>query len=149
MITLGIVLRVVPVQPALYAGTVLAGAGIAMGNVLMPAVIKRVFPDRVGLLTGLAMMLMASSGAIAAGLAVPLDDAGGWRLALAVWAVPSLIAALAWGPLALRGRRQDALSAASGPDVRPAPGGRAAAGEGRCCAPRWPGTWRPSWGWPR
>ncbi|WP_329518993.1 CynX/NimT family MFS transporter [Spirillospora sp. NBC_01491] len=130
MITLGIVLRVVPVQPALYAGTVLAGAGIAMGNVLMPAVIKRVFPDRVGLLTGLAMMLMASSGAIAAGLAVPLDDAGGWRLALAVWAVPSLIAALAWGPLALRGRRQDALSAASGPDVRPAPGGRAAAGEG-------------------
>ncbi|MFI6514462.1 CynX/NimT family MFS transporter [Spirillospora sp. NPDC050679] len=108
LITAGILLRVVPSQAALFTGTVLAGAGIAMGNVLMPAVIKRVFPDKVGSLTGLAMMLMAGSGAIAAGLAVPLDDTAGWRLALAVWAVPSLVAVLVWGPLALRGRRAEA-----------------------------------------
>ncbi|CNF40575.1 transmembrane transporter [Mycobacterium tuberculosis] len=105
MITAGIVLRVVQSPVSLFVGTVVAGAGIAMGNVLMPAVIKRVFPSRIGSLTGLAMMLMATSGAVAAGLAVPLDEAGGWRLALAVWAVPSLVAALVWGPLALRGRR--------------------------------------------
>ncbi|NYE09755.1 CynX/NimT family MFS transporter [Actinomadura citrea] len=105
MITTGIVLRVVQSPVSLFVGTVLAGAGIAMGNVLMPAVIKRAFPSRLGSLTGLAMMLMAASGAIAAGLAVPLEEAGGWRLALAVWAVPSLVAALVWGPLALRGRR--------------------------------------------
>ncbi|WP_084337217.1 CynX/NimT family MFS transporter [Actinomadura oligospora] len=105
LITSGIVLRVVPAQMALFGGTVLAGAGIAMGNVLMPAMIKSAFPRRVGSLTGLMMMLMASSGAIAAGLAVPLDSTGGWRLALAVWAVPSLVGALAWGPLALRTRR--------------------------------------------
>ncbi|MEV4258898.1 MFS transporter [Spirillospora sp. NPDC049652] len=105
LITSGIVLRVVPSQIALFGGTVLAGAGIAMGNVLMPAVIKSAFPSRVGSLTGLMMMLMAGSGAIAAGLAVPLDGVGGWRLALAVWAVPSLVAVLAWGPLALRTRR--------------------------------------------
>jgi CP family cyanate transporter-like MFS transporter len=104
VITIGVLLRVVPVQAALFIGTVLAGAGIATGNVLVPAVIKRVFPDRVGSLTGLAMMLMAVSGATAAGLAVPLEQMGGWRLALVVWAVPSLIAALVWGPLALRGR---------------------------------------------
>ncbi|NDU75304.1 MFS transporter [Actinomadura sp. DSM 109109] len=112
MITAGIVLRVAPSPVSLYAGTVLAGAGIAMGNVLMPAVIKRAFPSRLGSLTGLAMMLMAASGAIAAGLAVPLAEAGGWRLALAVWAVPSLVAALVWGPLALRGRRAPAPAAA-------------------------------------
>ncbi|WP_067450545.1 CynX/NimT family MFS transporter [Actinomadura macra] len=105
LITLGILLRVVPSPVALYLGTILAGAGIAMGNVLVPAVIKRTFPGRVGSLTGLAMMLMSASGAVAAGLAVPLDDAGGWRLALAIWAVPSLIAALTWGPLAIRARR--------------------------------------------
>ncbi|MFC5745015.1 CynX/NimT family MFS transporter [Actinomadura rugatobispora] len=107
LITAGIVLRVVPSRAALFAGTVLAGAGIAMGNVLTPSVVKRVFPRRVGSLTGMAMMLMATSGAIAAGLAVPLNDAAGWRVALAVWAVPSLFAALAWGPLALRGRRRE------------------------------------------
>jgi CP family cyanate transporter-like MFS transporter len=104
MITAGIVLRVVQSPVSLFVGTVLAGAGIAMGNVLLPAVIKRAFPSRVGSLTGLAMMLMAASGAIAAGLAVPLDAAG----ALAVWAVPSLVAALVWGPIAVRGRRAPA-----------------------------------------
>ncbi|MFI0369432.1 CynX/NimT family MFS transporter [Actinomadura sp. 1N219] len=105
MITLGILLRVVESPVSLFVGTILAGAGIATGNVLMPAVIKRAFPARVGSLTGLAMMLMAASGAVAAGLAVPLDEAGGWRVALAVWAVPSVIALLVWGPLAIRGRR--------------------------------------------
>lgn len=105
MITTGIVLRVAQSPVSLFVGTVLAGAGIAMGNVLMPAMIKRAFPSRLGSLTGLAMMLMAASGAIAAGLAVPLEEAGGWRLALAVWAVPSLVAALVWGPLAVRSRR--------------------------------------------
>lgn len=122
LITAGILLRVVAYAPALYLGTVLAGAGIAMGNVLMPAVIKRAFPRRVGSLTGVAMMLMAASGAIAAGLAVPLDHAGGWRLALAVWAVPSLVAALVWGPLALRGRRTADAADVPGAAARPADG---------------------------
>ncbi|WP_205718132.1 CynX/NimT family MFS transporter [Actinomadura soli] len=118
MITLGILLRVIESPVSLFVGTVLAGAGIAMGNVLMPAVIKRAFPTRVGSLTGLAMMLMAASGAVAAGLAVPLDEAGGWRLALAVWAVPSVIALLVWGPLAVRGRRAPATSSGpSGPSA--------------------------------
>jgi CP family cyanate transporter-like MFS transporter len=110
-ITIGVLLRVVPAQAALFTGTVLAGAGIATGNVLVPAVIKRVFPGHVGPLTGLAMMLMAVSGATAAGLAVPLEQLGGWRPALVVWAVPSLIAALVWGPLALRRRKRPASRA--------------------------------------
>ncbi|MGW2331738.1 CynX/NimT family MFS transporter [Streptomyces sp. NPDC001700] len=106
VITTGLLLRVAPAEAALFTGTVLAGAGIATGNVLVPAVIKRAFPHRVGPLTGLAMMLMSVSGAAAAGLAVPLGDLGGWRLALAVWAAPSLIAALVWCPLALHGRKR-------------------------------------------
>ncbi|MER6999454.1 MFS transporter [Streptomyces sp. NPDC000410] len=104
LITVGIVLRTVASPVALFAGTVLAGAGIAMGNVLMPVVIKQHFARRVGFYTGLAMTLMAVSGAIAAGLAVPLTDVAGWRVALAVWAIPSLAAVLVWGPLSLRAR---------------------------------------------
>ncbi|GLZ16393.1 MFS transporter [Actinomadura sp. NBRC 104425] len=119
LITAGILLRIVPVQAALFGGTVLAGAGIAMGNVLTPAVIKRVFPRRLGALTGMAMMLMAGSGALAAALAVPLNDTGGWRLALAVWAVPSLLAALAWMPLTRR---------TAGTAERPAPRARTSGG---------------------
>ncbi|MGW8703121.1 CynX/NimT family MFS transporter [Streptomyces eurythermus] len=104
VITAGLLLRVVPAQTALFSGTVLAAAGMATGNVLVPAVIKRGFPDRVGPLTGLSMMLLSVGGAAGAGLAVPLDHLGGWRPALAAWAVPALVAALVWGPLALRAR---------------------------------------------
>jgi CP family cyanate transporter-like MFS transporter len=98
----GILVRLLPAAIALFAGTALAGAGIAMANVLMPYVIKRAFPDRVGSMTGLAMMLMSGGAALAAGLAVPLDGMGGWRLPLAVWVVPALLAVAAWIPLARR-----------------------------------------------
>ncbi|WP_381559512.1 CynX/NimT family MFS transporter [Streptomyces eurythermus] len=104
VITAGLLLRVVPAQTALFSGTVLAAAGMATGNVLVPAVIKRGFPHRVGPLTGLSMMLLSVGGAAGAGLAVPLDHMGGWRPALAAWALPALVAALVWGPLTLRAR---------------------------------------------
>lgn len=100
LIAAGILLRLVPAPVALFAGTALAGAGIAIGNVLMPYVIKSTFPHRVGGLTGMAMMVMSAGAAVAAGLAVPLVDTGGWRLALAVWALPALVAALVWAGLA-------------------------------------------------
>lgn len=105
----GVLLRAAPwpgalAVPALFAGTVAAGAGIAIGNVLMPYVIKSVFPRRVGLFTGLSMMVMSTGAALASGLAVPLDETGGWRLALAVWAVPALVGASVWAPLAVRRR---------------------------------------------
>src|SRR5262245_49300151 len=51
VLTIGIVVRWVPAASALFAGTVLIGAGIAVGNVLLPSLIKRDFPARVGLLT--------------------------------------------------------------------------------------------------
>ncbi|MET9019732.1 MFS transporter [Actinopolymorpha sp. NPDC004070] len=104
VITGGLLLRIAGGRPALFTGTVLAAAGMATGNVLVPAVVKRVFPGRVGLLTGLSMMLLSVGGAAAAGLAVPLDQLGGRQLALGFWAVPSVLAALVWGPLALAGR---------------------------------------------
>ncbi|WP_280723385.1 MFS transporter [Kitasatospora sp. MAA4] len=106
LITAGILLRVLPSPITLFTGTVVAGGGIAMGNVLLPVEIKRRFARRVGSLTGLAMMLMAATGALAAALTVPLDHSAGWRVALAVWAVPSLAATLLWGPRALRGRHE-------------------------------------------
>ncbi|MDN3293403.1 MFS transporter [Streptomyces ficellus] len=121
VLTAGILLRTIPHPTALYTGTVVAGAGIAIGNVLLPAVIKQRFPNRVGPLTGLAMMLMAASGAAAAALAVPLHQATGWRIALAVWALPSLAAVLLWGPLAARNRtrRLTSPTATPQPATRP------------------------------
>ena len=97
--------RVLDGAPALFAGTVVAGGAIAIGNVLIPPLIKRDFPDRTGSMMGVYSMAVSGTAAVAAGLAVPLAGATGlgWRGALGVWAVPAAAAALVWLPRS-RGR---------------------------------------------
>lgn len=106
-IAAGIAARAPGSATALFAGTALAGFGMALGNILAPAIIKRDFRDQVGTVTGLYTMGMAASGGIAAASSVPIERALGtdWRLALAVWAVPALLVALVWTSLAAEGAR--------------------------------------------
>jgi CP family cyanate transporter-like MFS transporter len=75
--------------------------GIAVSNVLMPVIVKRWFPDRVGSMTGLYSMALALGTSAAAAVTVPLTDAmgGGWQPGLAVWAVLAAAAVLPWLPL--------------------------------------------------
>ncbi|MHC5905794.1 MFS transporter, partial [Streptomyces sp. S6] len=85
--------------------TALALAGIAVVNVLLPMVVKRHFPDRVGMMTGLYSMALNVGASSAAALTAPLTEAfgGDWRYGLATW---SLLAALAVPPwLVLAARR--------------------------------------------
>jgi len=98
----GVLVRFAPGVVALYAGTVIAGAGVALGNVLVPSLVKRDFHDRVGFMTGIYTMAISASAGLAAGLTVPIEDAigHGWRPALAVWALPALVAAAIWVPFA-------------------------------------------------
>ncbi|MFI5682898.1 CynX/NimT family MFS transporter [Streptomyces sp. NPDC051636] len=83
------------------AASALALMGIAVSNVLMPVIVKRWFPDRVGSMTGLYSMALAAGTSAAAAVTVPLTDAlgGGWRSGLAVWAALAAAAVLPWLPL--------------------------------------------------
>ncbi|MFB8116332.1 CynX/NimT family MFS transporter [Streptomyces sp. NPDC056465] len=82
------------------AASALALMGIAVSNVLMPVIVKRWFPDRVGTVTGLYSMALALGTALAAALTVPLTDAlgGSWKTGLAVWAALAVVAVLPWLP---------------------------------------------------
>ncbi|MGP3921891.1 CynX/NimT family MFS transporter [Streptomyces sp. 8N616] len=83
------------------AASALALAGIAVSNVLMPVIVKRWFPDRVGSMTGLYSMAVALGTALAAAVTVPMAESvgGSWRTGLALWAVPAALAVLPWLPL--------------------------------------------------
>ncbi|MEU3106218.1 CynX/NimT family MFS transporter [Streptomyces griseoflavus] len=83
---------------AFLATTALALMGIAVSNVLMPVIVKRWFPDRVGSMTGLYSMALALGTATAAAVTVPVTDAlgGDWRSGLAVWAGLAAAAVLPW-----------------------------------------------------
>lgn len=100
ILTAGILLRVIPDLFALYLGTLILGIGIALGNVLLPGIVKKKFPKKFGLVTGIYSSMLGIGAAIAAGISVPLsENAGlGWRWSLGAWAILSFIAFLAWFP---------------------------------------------------
>jgi CP family cyanate transporter-like MFS transporter len=99
----GVLLRSLPVPGLLWFGTVLLGMAIAVGNVLLPALLKRDFPDRVAPMTSLYSVTMGVVGAVVSGFAVPLAGAlpGGWRTALGCLAGLALIAFAVWAPQAM------------------------------------------------
>lgn len=98
LLACGTALRGLPSLPFLFLGTALAGACIAVGNVLLPGLVKRDFPDRAALMTGCYTMALCAGAAGAAGLTLPIKQSLGLTLggALAVWAVPALLAGLLW-----------------------------------------------------
>ena len=100
VLAVGILLRSAGAVPALFLGTVLLGASIAVGNVLLPSIVKREFPERAGLMTSTYSTALAVSAAIAAGASFPIAHhiGIGWRGALALWALLALVAAVAWLP---------------------------------------------------
>lgn len=96
----GLVLRSSVSSPApFFAGTVLAMTGGALGNVLLPSLVKRYFPTRAGLMVGAYGVTLGLGGAVAAVVpqqvvAAVGDD--GWRWGLGLWAVLAVVSALPW-----------------------------------------------------
>ncbi|MYR85994.1 CynX/NimT family MFS transporter [Streptomyces sp. SID685] len=97
------------------AASALALMGIAVSNVLMPVIVKRWFPDRVGSMTGLYSMVLALGTSLPAAVTVPMTHAlgGNWKLGLAVWAVLAAAAVVPWIPLVREGRERPAPAARS------------------------------------
>ncbi|MFJ6567366.1 CynX/NimT family MFS transporter [Streptomyces sp. NPDC091292] len=127
-ITAGLALRPFAGNTAVFlAASALALMGIALSNVLMPVIVKRWFPDRVGSMTGLYSMALALGTSTAAAVTVPMTGAlgGSWRAGLAVWAALAAAAVLPWLPL-VRDRdraRPGATTAPAGPGPGPEPDG--------------------------
>lgn len=135
LLAAGLLLRSLSPAILLFPGTVVAGAAIALLNVLLPSLVKRRMPERAGLMIGLYLLMLSAGAIVASLLAVPVfNSAGGGttagsaavRITLGLWAGPALLAAAAWLPqLRYRTMPDDTLavagsSSAAGPAARPA-----------------------------
>ncbi|MDT7742635.1 MAG: transporter, family, cyanate transporter [Actinomycetota bacterium] len=125
----GTVLRSVDGVPTALVGTALIGAGITVGNVVVPVVIGRDFPHRSGGLLGLYVATMNVGSMITLWVTVPIADGVGWRWALTVWLLVAAVSAVVWS-VATRGR---------------CPGSRAASAVDGTASPTSP--WRRPVGW--
>lgn len=77
-----------------FAGTVIIGAAIAVGNVLLPAIIKSKFPQKIEMMTSLYTVVMQIVSAVSTAASVPLSIAFGWKAALGIWLVTVACAAV-------------------------------------------------------
>jgi len=124
------VVRSLPSAIALWTGTAFLGIAVAVINVVLPSLVKREYPGRIGQVTGLYSSVQGAAAALASGLAVPLAGTTqhGWRLALGIWAGLGLVALAVFLPQ-LRRR-----------SVPPAPGSPLAGGAHRS-------PWTSALGW--
>nr|WP_175542566.1 MFS transporter [Actinopolymorpha cephalotaxi] len=113
-VVVGQLVRVlVPSVPVFLLATTVALAGMAAGNVLVPAFVKAYFPGRVGLATAAYTTSMAIGTTVPAALTVPIAHAfGGWRFGLGSWALAGAVALLPWLVLA---RHRGVVARPAGP----------------------------------
>src|ERR687892_739739 len=100
LVALGSLVRGVPAAVPLVAGSLLAGFGIGVAGVLLTGVVKEHLAAHAGAVTGGYVVAMMIPSTVASAVAVPLAvGVGGWSIALAVWAVPAVLALGVWAPV--------------------------------------------------
>lgn len=94
--------------PLFFVLTALAFAGMAIGNVLVPAFIKAHYPNRLASIMSVYTVSLAIGATTASLVSAPLSDVapGGWRASLGVWGLAALAAAVPWAVLAASERRR-------------------------------------------
>lgn len=102
LLLMGVAGRVLPVDGifatwVFVVGTAVLSVGIAMGNVLIPAVIKRYAEHQIGLTTGIYSMALSLFAGVSALVMVPMTLQVGWRWSLGVWSIAALMAVMVWG----------------------------------------------------
>lgn len=108
---IGQVLRAfAPDTGALLALTGIALTGAALGNVVLPPLIKQYFPDKIATLSTVQMVAIHLGALFPPLVAVPLAEVVGWRVALGAWSGIALLAALLW---AVQWRRRGPVASPS------------------------------------
>lgn len=117
LLAAGLLLRGALPGSLLFPGTALAGAAIALLNVLLPSLIKRRRPQQAGLLIGIYLLSLSAGSILASLIAVPVYQASGGSvpLSLGLWAIPAVAAGLLWLPQ----RRYRTLPGGAAPAAAP------------------------------
>lgn len=95
--SIGLLLRFYINTSIFFLTTFIIGVGITVGNVLLPGLTKKYFPENLGVMTGFYAVVMNISASIAAGISYPIlnTNIGGEKfstgLAVNIWLIISLI----------------------------------------------------------
>lgn len=108
--SVGLVARALAVDAfTLLGSTAVIFAAVGVGNVLLPPLVKKYFPDRIGLMMTIYSTTLAISTFTPPLVAVPVADATSWRFSLGMWAVFAVVAMIPWILMLIRERRGDEI----------------------------------------
>ncbi len=93
-----------------FVFSVVSMLGIGAANMLLPALIKRYFPDRVVSVSTVYVVLLVVSSIYPPLFAVPLAQAFGWRLSVGLWFLIEALAVIPWFVTAIRSRKPQSVS---------------------------------------
>lgn len=99
---------------ALFAGSGLALAGLAIANVLLPGLVRLHFPRSIGPMTALYTTLLTIGATAASGATLPLERGlgGDWRTGLGMWTAVAAITLVPWFALSVTWGRPPASATA-------------------------------------
>ena len=95
--SIGLLLRFYINASVFFVTTFIIGVGITVGNVLLPGLTKKYFPENLGVMTGFYAVIMNVSASIAAGISYPIlnTNIGGEKfstgLAVNIWLIISVL----------------------------------------------------------
>lgn len=92
---------------SLFAGSMLTLFGVGIGNVLLPVMVRRYFPNRIGLVSSFYITLTSVSATMGSLFAVPVAETAGWRFSLGQWAIFASLALIPLLPLLKNNRPSD------------------------------------------
>lgn len=78
------------------AGSLIALAGMGIGNVVAPPLVKKYFPRHVAAVSMAYITGLQLGTVVPALVAVPVEEAAGWRVSIGWWAVLAVVAAIPW-----------------------------------------------------
>ena len=123
VMTAGMLLRGFAVDSVtLLAATALVFAGVGSGNVLLPPLVKKYFPDRIGVMMTVYSTTLAISTFLPPLVAVPVADSLGWRVSLGMWGIVAAISLVPWLTLLIRERSAPAPSSVENVPIDPTDG---------------------------
>ena len=108
-----------PTAVVLLLATIVTLLGVGVANVLLPPIVKRYFPDRIGLISALYLTAMSIGSSVPALIAVPVADSAGWRASLGIWFLVAIVGAIPWIGMLLRERHRRLSDAPAEADIAP------------------------------
>ena len=95
--SIGLLLRFYINTSVFFVTTFIIGVGLTVGNVLLPGLAKKYFPENLGVMTGFYAVVMNVSASVAAGISYPIlsSNIGGEKfstgLAVNIWLIVSIL----------------------------------------------------------